>query len=116
MIGPITAEERLAKVVRYFEKKRFGNEKHVYRCRAKVAQKRLRIKGRFVTKEQAFEILGLSKEDLHDNVQLQELLTQFASDELNEVKLNTIITNTRDKQKIKVQNFHELIDDKLNSQ
>jgi hypothetical protein len=40
-----------------------------------VADKRLRIKGRFVTKEQAFEILGLSQEELLDNDSIQQLLT-----------------------------------------
>jgi hypothetical protein len=32
-----------------------------------VAEKRLRIKGRFVTKTQAFEILGLREDDLETN-------------------------------------------------
>jgi hypothetical protein len=54
-------------VKRYFEKKRNNQERHKYNARAKVADKRLRIKGRFVTRVQAFEILGLSKEDLLDS-------------------------------------------------
>lgn len=35
------------------------SKKHVYKKNSKVAVRRLRIAGRFVTKEQAFKILGL---------------------------------------------------------
>ena len=53
MIGPITAENRLTRVQRYLEKKykKTDQKKHFYDCRKQVAEKRLRIKGRFVTKE-----------------------------------------------------------------
>jgi hypothetical protein len=37
---------------------------HIYKPRKLVAEKRLRIKGRFVTKEQAYRILGVSEEEL----------------------------------------------------
>ena len=62
MIGPISELERREKVRNYFAKKRGkqGLKKFSYKCRKQVADKRLRIKGRFVTKEQAFEILGLT--------------------------------------------------------
>jgi len=62
MIGPLTEAERLVKINRYLTKKRnkLTMKKFTYTCRKKVAEKRLRIKGRFVTKEQAFEILGLT--------------------------------------------------------
>jgi len=39
-------------------------KKYSYKCRKQVADKRLRIKGRFVTKDQAFEILGLTQDQL----------------------------------------------------
>ena len=46
-----------------------------YNLRKQVANKRLRIGGRFVTKEQAFEILGIGKKDLLENNAIQELLS-----------------------------------------
>lgn len=53
MIGGLPAWERKAKIQKYLEKKqRKGLKKKVtYDCRSKVAEKRLRIKGRFVTKD-----------------------------------------------------------------
>lgn len=69
MIGPISESDRLSRVRRYLDKKRNKQnmKKFCYQCRKQVAEKRLRIKGRFVTREQAFEILGLSQEELLDN-------------------------------------------------
>ena len=62
MIGPLASIERLMRVQRYMFKKHkiILKTKYSYQCRKSVADKRLRIKGRFVTQEQAFEILGLS--------------------------------------------------------
>ena len=62
MIGPLTEKQRLVKILHYWDKKRVKSQmkKFTYKCRQQVAEKRLRIKGRFVTKEQAFEILGLT--------------------------------------------------------
>jgi ribosomal protein S6E (S10) len=62
MIGPLASSERLMRVQRYMFKKHkiILKTKYSYQCRKSVADKRLRIKGRFVTQEQAFVILGLS--------------------------------------------------------
>lgn len=61
-IGTLSVNERYDKVVKFMKKKRERNlaNKYSYKCRQQVAEKRLRIKGRFVTKKQAFEILGLT--------------------------------------------------------
>ena len=58
-IGTLTLEERRIKIEKYLEKRktRSWNKRVNYDCRKKVADNRLRIKGRFVTKEQAFEML-----------------------------------------------------------
>lgn len=54
-IGNLTPEERFNKIKRYKEKRerRVWSKKINYGCRKRVADNRLRIKGRFVTKEQA---------------------------------------------------------------
>mmetsp|Transcript_19291 Transcript_19291/g.35463 ORF Transcript_19291/g.35463 Transcript_19291/m.35463 type:complete len:191 (-) Transcript_19291:5563-6135(-) len=54
-IGNLTPEERYNKIKRYKEKRerRVWSKKINYGCRKRVADNRLRIKGRFVTKEQA---------------------------------------------------------------
>jgi len=54
MIGPLTQPERRLRVLKYLEKKhgtKDKSKKFSYSCRKKVADKRLRIKGRFVTQE-----------------------------------------------------------------
>ena len=57
-------------------------KKFCYKCRQQVAEKRLRIKGRFVTKKQAFEILGVSADELKSNEMIQQLLTKYAEESL----------------------------------
>ena len=59
IIGMLTACERAKKVQRYLEKRkrRKWGKKICYGCRKEMAEKRLRIKGRFVTKEQAYMML-----------------------------------------------------------
>jgi len=71
-IGPLTLQQRLERVRKYWHKKynKTNASKYHYTCRQQVAEKRLRIKGRFVTKEQAFDILGLTEEDLVDHVKI----------------------------------------------
>lgn len=58
MFGPISSTERMFKVRRYLFKKqnkfKVKKERYSYQCRRHVADKRLRIKGRFVTRDQAF--------------------------------------------------------------
>lgn len=59
-IGSITLEERKIKVQKFLEKRKRRNfkKKISYMCRKKVADKRVRIKGRFVSKVQAEAILS----------------------------------------------------------
>jgi hypothetical protein len=59
-LGGITSEERKAKIKLYLEKRqrRTYTKKVSYDCRKKVADQRIRVKGRFVTKQQAMDILN----------------------------------------------------------
>ena len=75
MVGGLTLEQRQEKLQKYFAKKkrRTFAKKIAYDCRKKVADKRLRIRGRFVTKEQAIAILG------RDNEFVKNLLSDSAN-------------------------------------
>lgn len=57
-IGKLTYEERQRKIERYRAKRtsRVWKKRISYSCRKRVADKRIRIKGRFVSKEEAQNI------------------------------------------------------------
>jgi hypothetical protein len=59
MLGGLLPEERQKKIDRYLEKRsrRSFAKKVAYDCRKKVADQRIRVKGRFVTRKQALELL-----------------------------------------------------------
>jgi hypothetical protein len=52
-IGPLSHRERAEKIYKFLVKKKqkHNSKKYTYKCRQDVAEKRLRIKGRFVTRE-----------------------------------------------------------------
>lgn len=60
-IGTIPPEERRRKIRRFLEKRqrRIWAKRISYDCRKRVADGRLRVKGRFVTKAQAVASLGI---------------------------------------------------------
>lgn len=55
-------ETRREKVERYLKKRknRNWNKKISYKCRKEVADSRLRVKGRFITRQQANKLLGIN--------------------------------------------------------
>ena len=57
-----------------------------------MAEKRLRIEGRFVTKVQAFEILGMGQNELLNNNRIQELLVRHSD---HKKKVNTFIQDDK---------------------
>jgi hypothetical protein len=61
-VGGLPFEKRRQKLAKYIEKKkrRIWRKKVNYDCRKKVADGRLRIKGKFVTYEKVREELGMS--------------------------------------------------------
>lgn len=90
-------------------------KKFCYKCRKQVAEKRLRIKGRFVTKQQAFDILGLTSADLKGNQIIQKLLESNGTQEHQQkLQLNSLVESENGKKQIKIRNFQALIDDNYN--
>lgn len=113
----------MQKVLKYLEKKRNKSsmKKFCYKCRKQVAEKRLRIKGRFVTRQQAFEILGITYDELKGNDIIQRLLESHAAyldglggSEPMRFQLNSLFESDGGKKQIKIRNFQALIDDNYN--
>jgi hypothetical protein len=59
MIGNLTADIRYTKVLKYLikKRKRCNAKKVLYKCRQKVADQRIRVHGRFITKANANMLL-----------------------------------------------------------
>lgn len=101
-------EPRIGKVQRYLRKKYSKKKNSGYDCRVTIAKKRLRVEGRFVTKAKAFEMLGLTQEDLLTNDTIQTLLNKREADK----QLTSLIqSDKRGGHIVKVHNFQALIDD-----
>jgi hypothetical protein len=64
-VGNLSVEERITKVRRYIEKKhrRKWIKKVSYDCRKRVANVRLRIKGRFIKKQEQLDIISKVMQD-----------------------------------------------------
>ena len=82
-IASISFAERRIKLLKYLQKKyelslcrrsRIWRKKVSYDCRKKVADGHLRIKGKFVTREQACEQLGLGSLDAYSPEEIKEML------------------------------------------
>jgi len=116
-IGTLTVTERRDKIAKYLEKRkrRIWKKKISYDCRKKVADKRLRIKGRFVTREQAYAILGTTAEDLQQNELLRTLVSSNNNCSIITSAQNMKIRNiqtlfmTSDKQKKQEQNHDKSV-------
>lgn len=59
------------------KKRRIWQKKVNYDCRKKVADCRLRIKGKFVTLEQACEQLGIPENETEKPENVKELLRRY---------------------------------------
>lgn len=76
MIGRLTAAQRAEKVRKFAEKRkrRIWQKKVSYDCRRRVAERRLRIKGKFVGRDAAAALLGLEAAGLSQNELVQSFL------------------------------------------
>jgi hypothetical protein len=81
---------RLAKVQKFWAKKR-QKKQYVYKSRQKNAAQKLRINGKFVTNDQAFKILGINKEMLLNNEDVQEMLKVYQMNKMHneEIQINS---------------------------
>lgn len=63
-VGTLTKAERREKILKYQEKRRRRTftKRISYQCRKRVADQRLRVKGRFVSSKQAQRLRGLENE------------------------------------------------------
>eukprot|EP00826_Nyctotherus_ovalis_P061223 TRINITY_DN8690_c0_g1_i8.p1 TRINITY_DN8690_c0_g1~~TRINITY_DN8690_c0_g1_i8.p1 ORF type:complete len:446 (-),score=14.81 TRINITY_DN8690_c0_g1_i8:233-1570(-) len=105
LIRELTREERREKVERYRakRKKRNWKKKISYACRRQVAQERLRIRGRFGTKEQVYSTLGIKAEDLEKNTIIKILA---------EAKNSSIVASINN---VKIRNIQNLVNISKNS-
>jgi len=73
-VGKLTIEERQRKIERYRAKRslRVWEKRINYNCRKQVADKRLRIKGRFISKEEAVVLLKHTKNEDSEQVKINE--------------------------------------------
>jgi len=76
-IGGLTLAERQTKVLRFLHKKknRLGKKFH-YPSRQVVASGRLRVKGRFIKKEEAFEMLDIVDHNVLSRAEIQTMLNE----------------------------------------
>ena len=98
-IGKLTLQERYLKIKRYKEKKerRIWTKKIFYDCRKQVADKRLRIKGRFIRKEDQKKLLmqifgngELFPQDVREfNSTLTQLMSEYQKQKLKDKRMDT---------------------------
>lgn len=79
MLGGLTLSQRREKINLYLEKRRRRSfaKKVAYDCRKKVADQRIRVKGRFVTRIQALALLELPEADYSEETIKQMLMDRL---------------------------------------